>query len=97
MVISMLISGDLDMRLPLPRKIGLIQQIIRPVRQAELFAFIRALIGRGDRAAQPADDAAVATGIATVNERAAPELPNAPAAVEAIDPIERSVNLESIQ
>jgi signal transduction histidine kinase/DNA-binding response OmpR family regulator len=94
MVIPMLTSDDLNVRLPLLRKIGLVHHLIKPVRRAELFAVIRALIGHGSGAAQPVPDAAVATGAATVSVPAAAELQAAPDAVEAID---HSVDVGSIQ
>jgi CheY-like chemotaxis protein len=87
----MLTSDDLNVRLPLLRKLGLVHHIIKPVRRAELFAVIRALMGHGAGAAQPKLDA---TGAATVSVPAAAELEAATDAVEAID---LSVDVGSIQ
>ncbi len=52
-IIPMLTSNDLNVRLPLLRRLGLRTHIIKPVRRAELFEAIRALIGRGVGASAP--------------------------------------------
>jgi two-component system, sensor histidine kinase and response regulator len=52
-VIPMLTSNDLNVRLPLLRRLGLITHIIKPVRRAELFDAIRTLMGRGVETSAP--------------------------------------------
>jgi len=45
-VIPMLTSNDLNVRVPLLRRLGLITHVIKPVRRAELYDAIRTLMGR---------------------------------------------------
>jgi CheY-like chemotaxis protein len=49
----MLTSNDLNVRLPLLRRLGLRTHIIKPVRCAELFDAIRILLNRGVEASAP--------------------------------------------
>jgi signal transduction histidine kinase/DNA-binding response OmpR family regulator len=58
MVIAMLTSDDLNVKMPLLRKIGLVHHIIKPARRAELFRVIRTMMGYGEDAPQSANDAA---------------------------------------
>jgi signal transduction histidine kinase/CheY-like chemotaxis protein len=52
-VIPMLTSNDLNVRLPLLRRLGLVTHVIKPVRRVELFDAIRTLIGAGVEASAP--------------------------------------------
>jgi len=56
-VIPMLTSDDLNIRLPLLRRIGLVNHIVKPVRRSELLGVIRALMGYDSGVAHPAHDA----------------------------------------
>jgi len=81
-VIPMLTSNDLNVRLPLLRRLGLRTHIIRPARRTELFDAIRTLVRRGvevsaldpleDREtfdAPPAEDCAIATAKLAANAK----------------------------
>ena len=52
-VIPMLTSNDLNVRMPLLRRLGLITHVIKPVRRTELYDAIRALMGRTTDASAP--------------------------------------------
>jgi two-component system sensor histidine kinase/response regulator len=52
-VIPMLTSNDLNVRLPLLRRLGLVTHVIKPVRRVELFDAIRTLIGAGVEVSAP--------------------------------------------
>ncbi len=68
MVIPMLTSDDLNIKLPLLRKMGFMHHVIKPVRRAELLALIRTMIGQRAATAQPAMAAAIATTVASAPE-----------------------------
>ena len=95
MVIPMLTSDDLNVRLPRLRKIGLVHHIIKPVRRAELFGVIRALLGYPTAAVpdhQGADYAAVDGARDTAELPAAPEAADAIAegvCIRSIEPVEQ--------
>jgi two-component system sensor histidine kinase/response regulator len=93
MVIPMLTSDDLNVRLPRLRKIGLLHYLIKPVRRAELYSVIRALLGYDDRAAQPAPDDTTGDP-ATPGDPADSESRPEP---DAIDAIARGVDITAIE
>jgi two-component system, sensor histidine kinase and response regulator len=95
MVIPMLTSDELNLRLPLLRRIGLVHHLVKPVRRAQLFGVIRALLGYDADAAESARDATVATGAASSDEpAAAAELQAAPDAIEVLT---HGVDITSIE
>jgi two-component system sensor histidine kinase/response regulator len=93
-VIPMLTSDDLNVRLPLLRRIGLLHHLIKPVRRSELFGVIRALMGCDTGAGQSAHEATVASGSETAPIAAAPPSQASPDAGEAIA---HGVNITSIE
>jgi CheY-like chemotaxis protein len=95
MVIPMLTSEELNLRLPLLRKIGLPHHLIKPVRGAELFVVIRALLDDAG-APQSARYATVANGTASSSGTAgAAELQAKAEAI--IEKLAREVDITSIE
>ena len=85
-IIPMVTSHDLNVRLPLLRKMGLVHHIIKPVRRAELFGVIRAMMGQGATAdaVQTANAMATASSMTAVSGAAAAESPAAPGGLESL-------------
>ncbi len=97
MVIAMLTSDDLNVKMPLLRKIGLDHHIIKAVRRAELFGVIRTMMGYGKDAQQSANEAASAIPMAAdlsaaIDTPAAPDADTRPihiVDITSIEPVEQ--------
>jgi signal transduction histidine kinase/DNA-binding response OmpR family regulator len=94
MVIPMVTSDDLKERLQRLRKLGMLHQIIKPVRQSELYSVIRALLGYDADGAGPERIERGANGAANPG---LPEAGDPQAALDADPPIAEGVNITAIE